>query len=178
MAEVKFPTAKFLSLENLAGIFSATKKYVDESIAAIPDLAPASASTLGGVKIAANSGLTVDASGSLTVNVGAGITKNATTGQLTAATKVSDLTNDSKFQTDTQVAATATKAANDAVTALVDGAPAALDTLKEIADFLKNDQVADGLVKQLATKANIADFQFAADTEVAAAAKTAFGFTD
>lgn len=62
-------------------------------------------------------------------------------------TKVSQLTNDSKFQTESQVNATVQK--------VVGAAPEALDTLEEIADKLKdNDDAVAGIVTTLATKAN------------------------
>lgn len=62
-------------------------------------------------------------------------------------TKVSELTNDSKYQTETQV--------NTAIQKVVGTAPEALDTLGEIADKLSdNDDVVAGLVNTLSTKAD------------------------
>ena len=62
-------------------------------------------------------------------------------------TKISELTNDSKYQTETQV--------NTAIQKVVGTAPEALDTLGEIADKLSdNDDVVAGLVNTLSTKAD------------------------
>lgn len=62
-------------------------------------------------------------------------------------TKVSELTNDSKYQTEAQVNATIQK--------VVGAAPEALDTLEEIADKLAdNDDVVAGLVTTIAGKAD------------------------
>ena len=48
-------------------------------------------------------------------------------------TKVSELTNDSKFQTDTEVAATVSAE----IAKIVNGAPETFDTLKEVADYIE-----------------------------------------
>lgn len=62
-------------------------------------------------------------------------------------TKVSELTNDSKYQTESQV--------NSAIQKVVGTAPEALDTLGEIADKLSdNDDVVAGLVSTISTKAD------------------------
>jgi len=62
-------------------------------------------------------------------------------------TKVSELTNDSKYQTETQV--------NNAIQKVVGTAPEALDTLGEIADKLNdNDDAVAGIVSSLSTKAD------------------------
>lgn len=62
-------------------------------------------------------------------------------------TKVSELTNDSKYQTEAQVNAT--------IQQIVGAAPEALDTLEEIADKLSdNDNVVAGIVNTLSTKAD------------------------
>lgn len=67
-------------------------------------------------------------------------------GAVVVPTKTSDLTNDSKFQTESDV--------NTAISNLIGGAPEALDTLKEIADKLgDNDNAVAGIVNTLATKA-------------------------
>lgn len=60
-------------------------------------------------------------------------------------TKVSELTNDSKYQTEAQV--------NAAIQNVVGAAPEALDTLEEIAEKLgDNDDVVAGIVNTLSTK--------------------------
>ena len=70
-------------------------------------------------------------------------------------TKVSELTNDSEFQTKTQVETIATDKAAAKVAEIVDEAPENLDTLKEIAEALSNnDDAVAGIVTTLATKAN------------------------
>lgn len=59
---------------------------------------------------------------------------------------------DGKVKTAIETAkAAAIKTAKDE---LINGAPAAYDTLKEIADFMTDGNVAGGLVKQLAAKAD------------------------
>lgn len=52
---------------------------------------------------------------------------------------VSQLTNDSGYQTAAQVNSTVTSAVNTAITNLVDGAPETLDTLNELAQALGDD---------------------------------------
>lgn len=52
---------------------------------------------------------------------------------------VSQLTNDSGYQTASQVNSTVTSAVNTAITNLVDGAPETLDTLNELAQALGDD---------------------------------------
>ena len=65
-------------------------------------------------------------------------------------TKVSELTNDSKYQTEAQV--------NAAIQKVVGAAPEALDTLEEIAEKLgDNDDVVAGLVTTISGKADKAD---------------------
>ena len=54
-------------------------------------------------------------------------------------TNVSQLTNDSGYQTASQVNSTVTSAVNTAITNLVDGAPETLDTLNELAQALGDD---------------------------------------
>ena len=62
-------------------------------------------------------------------------------------TKVSELTNDSKYQTESQV--------NSAIQKVVGTAPEALNTLEEIANKLNdNDDVVAGLVNTISTKAD------------------------
>lgn len=63
-------------------------------------------------------------------------------------TKVSQLENDSKYQTDTQV--------NAAIQAVVAAAPEALDTLKELADALNNDPDFAGNITKKLTDVNTA----------------------
>ena len=73
---------------------------------------------------------------------------------------------DAKFQTEAQVTTIAEAKAAAKAAEVVASAPETLDTLKEIADFLTEDTVANGLVKQLATKADksaLDDYQKKAD---------------
>ncbi len=74
---------------------------------------------------------------------------------------------DAKFQTEAQVTSIAEAKAAAKVAEVTANAPESLDTLKEIADFLTDNDVANGLVKQLATKADKAtleaDYQKKAD---------------
>ena len=96
-------------------------------------LPPASSTVLGGVKIGA--GLSI------------------------RPTKVSQFTNDSGFQTSSQVEAK--------IKTVVGTAPEALDTLKEIADSLNNDpDFAGTITTQLAGKVNTADLTAITDTEI------------
>jgi len=78
-------------------------------------------------------------------------------GYITSAalpTAVSDLTNDSNFQTDTQVSSTV----STAITNLIDTAPAALDTLNELAASINDDaDFAGTMTTSLATKATNTD---------------------
>lgn len=68
----------------------------------------------------------------------------------TIPTNISSFTNDSGYQTSAQV--------NAAIQAVVGAAPAALDTLKEIADALNNDpDFAATITNQLAQKADLSD---------------------
>lgn len=68
--------------------------------------------------------------------------------QVSVPTKVSQLSNDSGYQTESQVSAK--------VSALVNSAPETLDTLKELADALGNDpNFATTITNQIAGKANV-----------------------
>lgn len=119
--------------------------------------------TMSGLTAGTYSKVTVDAKGrvtagaALTIEDLPGIPASKVTG---LPTKVSELQNDSAYQTEAQVAAK--------VSALVAAAPETLDTLKELADALGNDpsfattisnQIAgkEGLLKNAAEKTTLAD---------------------
>lgn len=69
--------------------------------------------------------------------------------------KVSDLTNDSQFQTKTEVEAIAAAAASAAKDELIGGAPETFDTLKEIADYIStHGEEAAGLAAAIGAKAD------------------------
>lgn len=59
------------------------------------------------------------------------------------------------------------KAVNDAVTALINGAPEALDTLKELADWIESDETASAeLIERVSTnEKNIADLKEYSDSQ-------------
>lgn len=69
-------------------------------------------------------------------------------------TKVSEFTNDSLYQTKSEVEAIAEQKAAAKVAEVVDGAPEAFDTLKEIADALQGNDAVDGIITTLGKKAN------------------------
>lgn len=69
--------------------------------------------------------------------------------------KVSDLTNDSQFQTKTEVESIAAAAASAAKDELIGGAPDTYDTLKEIADYIStHGEEAAGLAAAIGAKAD------------------------
>lgn len=77
--------------------------------------------------------------------------------------------NDGKFLTEAQVSAKI----SDAVDSLIDGAPEAYDTLREIADALNKDvegSVTNAIINTLAQKASISDFEEFTDAEIDEAA--------
>ena len=85
--------------------------------------------------------------------------------QVTVPTKVSELTNDSGYQTESQVAAK--------VSALVDSAPETLDTLNELAAALGDDpNFATTVTNQIAQKADKTTATTSADGLMSAADKT------
>lgn len=78
-------------------------------------------------------------------------------------TTVSAFTNDSGFQTASQVESIA----STKIEAVVGSAPAALDTLKEIADALGNDaDFAGTITTQLSAKVNTSDMVAITNTEI------------
>lgn len=97
-------------------------------------------------------------------------------------TKVSAFENDSKYQTETEVATSidtvkkeTEQYVTDKITELVGGAPEALDTLKEIADKLgDNDDAVAALTAELAKKANTEDLVEITADEVTAMFNEAF----
>ncbi len=152
-------TVKYVTLALVSVIFTKVKEYVTSAIAAIPGLAKASATTLGGIKI--GSGLNIDAQGVASVDFSSAKTYADNVG----AQVKSDLIN---------------------------GAPEAYDTLKEIADYIKSDgEAAAAMTTQIGQKANSADvysrtaadstfmksadYAEATEAEIVAAANTVFG---
>lgn len=110
-------------------------------------LPTASSSTLGGVKV--GSGLAIN-NGVLSATGGGTADAVDWSNVQNKPTKVSEFTNDSNFQTATQVNAT--------VQAVVGSAPDALNTLKELADALGNDKnFASTVTTELSKKANASD---------------------
>ncbi len=110
-------------------------------------LPTASSSTLGGVKV--GSGLAIN-NGVLSATGGGTADSVDWSNVQNKPTKVSEFTNDSNFQTATQVNAT--------VQAVVGSAPDALNTLKELADALGNDKnFASTVTTELSKKANASD---------------------
>ena len=119
-------------------------------------LPTASSTVLGGVKIGA--GLSVS-SGVLSATGGGTADAVDWENVTNRPTKVSQFTNDSGFQTSSQVEAK--------IKAVVGTAPEALDTLKEIADSLNNDpDFAGTITTQLAGKVNTSDLTAITDTEI------------
>lgn len=124
------------------------KNYADSKIEEKKYTLPvASTTVLGGIKAAGI--VTVGSDGTIAVNA------------------YSKGEADAKFQTEAQVTSIAEAKAAAKVAEVTANAPESLDTLKEIADFLTDNDVANGLVKQLATKADKAtlesDYQKKAD---------------
>ena len=134
--------------------------------------------TMSGLTAGTYTKLTVDAKGRVTA--GAALTiedlPSIPASKVTGLpTKVSQLTNDSAYQTEAQVAAK--------VSALVASAPEALDTLKELADALGNDpnfaatittQISgkEALLKNAAEKTSLADADLLAALDSAASSAT------
>lgn len=119
-------------------------------------LPAASSTVLGGVKVGA--GLSIS-SGVLSATGGGTADAVAWENVTDRPTKVSQFTNDSGFQTSSQVEAK--------IKAVVGTAPEALDTLKELADALGNDaNFAGTITTQLAGKVNTADLVVISDTEI------------
>lgn len=89
---------------------------------------------------------------------------------VTVPTKVSQLTNDSAFVTDSALTAKGYQTADDVDTriqAVVGAAPEALDTLAEIATALNNNaDFAGTMTTELAKKANTADFVEMSNTDI------------
>lgn len=131
----------------LAGVAEGANKY---------SLPTASADTLGGVKVGA--GLAISA-GVLSTTGGGTADAVDWENVTNRPTKVSQFTNDSGFQTNSQVEAR--------IKAVVGTAPEALDTLKELADALGNDaNFASTITTQLAGKVNTADLVAISNTEI------------
>lgn len=119
-------------------------------------LPTASPTVLGGVKV--GSGLSIS-SGVLSATGGGTADAVDWENVTNRPTKVSQFTNDSGFQTSSQVEAK--------IKAVVGTAPEALDTLKELADALGNDaNFAATITTQLAGKVNTSDLTAITDTEI------------
>lgn len=119
-------------------------------------LPTASAETLGGVKVGA--GLAIN-EGVLSATGGGTADSVDWSNVQNKPTKVSDFTNDSKFQTETQV--------NAIVKNVVGSAPEALDTLKELADALGNDANFSATVTtELGKKINTTDLIAITNAEI------------
>lgn len=148
-------TGKGLSTEDytttektkLSGIAEGANKYT---------LPTASADVLGGVKVGA--GLAIN-SGVLSATGGGTADAVDWENVINRPTKISQFTNDSGFQTSSQVEAK--------IKTVVGAAPEALDTLKELADALGNDaNFASTITTELAKKVNTADLTAITDTEI------------
>lgn len=123
------------------------KAYTDAEIKKIPTVGTASKTAKGTVQIGA--GIDVTAAGVISVAL---------------PTKVSQLTNDSGYQTAAEVSAIASERINE----VVGGASEAYDTLKELEDALKNgDSAVAALTTEVAKKANSADVYTKAQTDSA-----------
>lgn len=135
----------------LSGIDEGANKY---------SLPTASSTTLGGVKVGA--GLTIN-SGVLSATGGGTADAVDWSNVTNKPTAVSAFTNDSGFQTASQVESIA----STKIEAVVGSAPAALDTLKEIADALGNDaDFAGTITTQLSAKVNTSDMVAITNTEI------------
>ena len=123
-------------------------------------LPTASANTLGGVKV--GSGLAIN-DGVLSAT-GGGVADEVAWENVTGRpTKVSQFTNDSGFQTASQVETIA----NNKINEVVGTAPEALDTLKELADAIGNDaDFAGTITGQLANKVNTSDLVAITNAEI------------
>lgn len=121
---------KILLLEHLSTIFQKVKDYV--------------ASVMPGVATSAKAGL---------VKIGANISvaEDGTISVAAPKTKVSELENDSKFQTESQVSTAISTAVSD----LIGGAPETYDTLKEISDYIEeHEDVVTSLNAAIGNKAD------------------------
>lgn len=200
---------KFLLLEHLSLIFSKVKAYV---LSALP---VAATSVKAGI-VKPGTGLSVAADGTLNVTGEAAVeasalpvaTKTAkgavivgdnisvdANGKISVAaplTKVSELTNDVKYQTDTQVASAIDTAVKAGVAEVVGGAPETFDTLKEIADYIETHKSVETALNEAIGKkadktsvytkaeadskfATIADMVAATEAEIEAIATEVFG---
>lgn len=142
----------------LAGKANASHTHVKSDITDYHDysLPTATASTLGGVKVGA--GLAIS-NGVLSATGGGTADSVDWANVQNKPTKVSDFTNDSGFQTATQV--------NTAIQAVIGSAPAALDTLKELADALGDDpNFASTVTTALAGKVNTSDLTAITNSEI------------
>lgn len=119
-------------------------------------LPTATTETLGGVKVGA--GLTIN-SGVLSAT-GGGVADSVDWSNVqNKPTKVSDFTNDAGYQTSEQV--------NSSIQSVIDSAPDALNTLKELADALGNDSNFAGTVtSELAKKVNTSDLIAITNSEI------------
>lgn len=124
----------------------------------------ASANTLGGVKVGA--GLAIN-SGVLSATGGGTADAVDWDNVTNKPTKVSEFTNDAGYQTSSQVDTIVTNAIN----ALLDGAPGALNTLNELANALGDDaNFASTMTTALSKKLNSADVVVITNAEIDAIA--------
>lgn len=72
------------------------------------------------------------------VKIGSGIEVSDGVISVTHPTKLSEFDNDSKFATESQVAAKAAEEANRIKSELINGAPGTMDTLKEVSDYIES----------------------------------------
>lgn len=121
-------TVKIVRTDALRSALAAVKVKMEDAAYTLP---AASATVLGGVKVGSN------------INVSGG---TISVPQAAAATP--------GVITENRVNTLAEAKAKAAVAEVVNVAPAELDTLKELADYLTDDTLAGGVVKQLAAKAD------------------------
>lgn len=200
---------KILLLEHLSLIFQKVKDYV---LSVLPGVATSAKAGL----VKPGTGLSVSDEGTLSVTGDAPVdasalpaasktTKGAVIvgdnlsvaadGTISAAapvTKVSELENDSDFQTADEVASAIEEGAEAAVAKVVGGAPETYDTLKEIADYIEEHKsVETALNSAIGNKADktsvytktesdstfvkVSDVSYATDAEITAAANSVFG---
>lgn len=142
----------------LAGKANASHTHVKADITDYTDytLPTASSSRLGGVKVGA--GLSIS-NGVLSATGGGTADSVDWENVQNRPTKVSDFTNDSGFQTASQV--------NTAIQNVIGSAPAALDTLKELADALGDDpNFAATMATALAGKVSTSDLAAITNAEI------------
>ncbi|MDE5976931.1 MAG: hypothetical protein K2G70_00480 [Turicibacter sp.] len=140
---------KLLLLDHLPLIFTKIKDYITSVLPVAATTSKAGIVKPGtGLSVSADGTLAVDSdavvgaalpTASATVKGGIKVGKNLTIvdGVLSApnpVTKVSELTNDSGYQTADNVKSTV----DTAIASIVDGAPETFDTLKEVADYIEN----------------------------------------